>query len=328
MLHLQFTAADLARTRVAPMAGPLAETVLALGVVSGRRPQHVDGGWKLAAARRVRRQEGELAAVLHPAPHSTLDMFSLTGTSESMHESGRALRRADPELVAAEVRAVKRAAEPEWLAGLDQVDPAPLARLLAALDTAYRRLVEPYWPAFSQSLEASRRRMERGLSQEGVGAALSGLGTGAHWDGETLTLPHAGAGRGEPFFESLAGRGLVLAPTMLVDTPTPALPLDHSRPPILLCPVWDQSVLDASAQRGRHDLNRLMGRSRSRILARVAASELGHSTSEVSLLANVSAATASEHLTVLREAGLVHSTRRGQRVVHTVTPLGRRLLAG
>ena len=328
MLHLKFTAADLAHTRVAPMAGPLAETVLGLGVASGRRPRDVDRGWKVSAARRVRRQEAELAAVLHPTPHTTLDLFSLAGTSESMREGGSALRRADPELIAAEVRAVQRAAEPSWLAGLDQVDASAMARLAAALDTAYRRIVEPYWPAFSQVLEASRRRMEQALSSEGVGAALAGLGTGAHWDGETLTLPHARAGYGEPFFESLAGRGLVLAPTVLVDTPMPALPLDHSLPPILLCPVRDQSVMDTSAQRGRHDLDRLMGRSRARILARVAASEVGHSTSEVSMLANVSAATASEHLTVLREAGLVHSTRRGQRMVHTVTPLGRRLLAG
>nr|WP_252980871.1 helix-turn-helix domain-containing protein [Streptomyces chartreusis] len=44
--------------------------------------------------------------------------------------------------------------------------------------------------------------------------------------------------------------------------------------------------------------------------------------------AGVSVATASEHATVLRAAGLITTVRDGSRVLHALTPLGEALLAG
>ena len=332
MQTLEFTAADLANTRVAPMAGPLAETVLALGVATGRRQARVQS-WRSSARRRVGRAEQELAGLLHPVRHNTVDVFTLAGVgrstdADSIDHELATLRNAEREHVATEVRAIWRDSDHPVVRGLRDADRSAVARLATALGAAYRRLVEPCWPAFGQLAEGHRGHLERSLSTRGLGQTLAGLGSDATWNGNVLRLPHAGLWAKAPIRSSLAGRGLVLAPTVLADRPMPWFPLDRSQPVVLLCPVPDPSLGDGVRAPSAGSLERLVGRSRARVLRHVAASSEGHSTSEVAELVKISAASASEHLTVLREAGLVLSVRRRQRMVHTVSPLGRRLVEG
>ncbi|WP_405922213.1 winged helix-turn-helix domain-containing protein [Streptomyces sp. NBC_00122] len=52
----------------------------------------------------------------------------------------------------------------------------------------------------------------------------------------------------------------------------------------------------------------------------------GCSTTELARRLNVSVAAASQHATVLRNANLITTSRRGKSVVHTITPLGAELL--
>jgi DNA-binding transcriptional ArsR family regulator len=54
----------------------------------------------------------------------------------------------------------------------------------------------------------------------------------------------------------------------------------------------------------------------------------GCTTSELARRVGVSLASASQHASVLREAGLVHTLRQGGAVLHTLTPLGAALLRG
>ena len=68
----------------------------------------------------------------------------------------------------------------------------------------------------------------------------------------------------------------------------------------------------------------VLGQTRSRVL-RLLADE--HTTSEVARLAQISPASASAHLTVLRAAGLTTTMRDGARARHRRTSLGT-LLAG
>ena len=328
MIHVQFTAADLARTRLTATAGPVSETVMALGVATGLRPRTIAGGWAQSARRRAGRPERELAGLLHPRRHATLDLFTLSGRSGSIQDGTARLGHADRDHVATEVRAVWGVSGSPFVGGLRDGERPAIARLAAAVEAAFRRLVEPYWPAFGQLAEAHRVRLERTMAAGGVAAVLEGLGGGTRWDGETLHLPGAGLWSDGPVTCSLHGRGLVLAPSVLAEEPVPWFPLDESQPAVLLCPVSNPSATEGVGRSSADGLDRLVGRTRARIIRQVAESQRGRSTSEVSRDAAISAATASEHLTVLRDAGLVHSTRRGQRVVHTVSPLGRRLLDG
>ena len=56
------------------------------------------------------------------------------------------------------------------------------------------------------------------------------------------------------------------------------------------------------------------------------ASDDGCTTGEVARRLNISAAAASQHTTVLRNAGLLVSQRDRNTVLHTLTPLGRAML--
>jgi Mn-dependent DtxR family transcriptional regulator len=60
----------------------------------------------------------------------------------------------------------------------------------------------------------------------------------------------------------------------------------------------------------------------------LAALDTTATTGEVALRLGISAPSASEHITALREVSLVHSRRTGSQVVHTLTPLGTALLRG
>jgi DNA-binding transcriptional ArsR family regulator len=52
----------------------------------------------------------------------------------------------------------------------------------------------------------------------------------------------------------------------------------------------------------------------------------GCTTSELARRLNVTAAAATQHATVLRNTGLITTTRRGGSVLHLITPLGLALL--
>jgi DNA-binding transcriptional ArsR family regulator len=69
----------------------------------------------------------------------------------------------------------------------------------------------------------------------------------------------------------------------------------------------------------------LLGRTRSAALQAIAD---GCTTSELAQLIGVSVSAASQHATVLRNAGLITTQRDGKAVVHTLTLLGSSLLNG
>ena len=73
-----------------------------------------------------------------------------------------------------------------------------------------------------------------------------------------------------------------------------------------------------------HDsaMAQLLGTGRSRLL--FAVRQL-LTTSEAAAHCDLSPATASHHLTLLRNAGLIDSRRDGRRVLHTLTPIGETL---
>ncbi len=70
---------------------------------------------------------------------------------------------------------------------------------------------------------------------------------------------------------------------------------------------------------------RLIGESRLMVLM---AAQRPRTTSELADACFMSAPSASRHASVLREAGLISSTRCGQTVVHAMTHLGALLLCG
>ncbi|ONI49901.1 Helix-turn-helix domain protein [Streptomyces sp. IB2014 011-1] len=79
------------------------------------------------------------------------------------------------------------------------------------------------------------------------------------------------------------------------------------------------------AEQGDPDpsLASLLGRTRA---AALLATRVGCTTTELARRLGVSAAAASQHTRVLRDADLITTTRRGGAVLHLITPLGTALL--
>jgi DNA-binding transcriptional ArsR family regulator len=88
---------------------------------------------------------------------------------------------------------------------------------------------------------------------------------------------------------------------------------------------FDPETPPASSARLR-DLHRLLGRTRTSVL--LALLQQTHSTTSLAAQLDLPLSGASQHVSVLRDAGLVSTTRHAGRSAHSATPLGRRLVNG
>jgi DNA-binding transcriptional ArsR family regulator len=129
----------------------------------------------------------------------------------------------------------------------------------------------------------------------------------------------------------LDGRGLLLIPSYFCRGKPVAL-ADPSLPPTLVYPVSPGHPVRPPAAGaplatdavGSH-LARLLGHTRAAVLQTLGGD---CTTSELARRAGVSISSASEHAAVLRDAGLVSSTRQRNAVRHSLTPVGLALLDG
>ncbi len=190
----------------------------------------------------------------------------------------------------------------------------------------YRFAIAPYWPRVRRYLENEREHRGRIL----VGGGIEGLFETLH-PRVTLRTSVLEVANDRDDEIHLNGRGLAIRPS-LFHCGGPTVFTDPDRPdaaPQLVYPtaldrasaasVWSAPVRNDKA------LGALVGRTRAGVLESLAESR---TTSELGKQLGISAAAASQHATVLREAGLITSRRRLNTVVHTLTSLGTALIKG
>jgi DNA-binding transcriptional ArsR family regulator len=119
------------------------------------------------------------------------------------------------------------------------------------------------------------------------------------------------------------GSGLVLVPSVMGTTGCFVLTEPPAQPTLFypaqgVTATWARDAADVTTALGA-----LLGPARARILLDAHESR---TTSRVARDTGLAISTASHHLTVLREAGLLASTREGARVLHRRTPLGEALV--
>lgn len=123
----------------------------------------------------------------------------------------------------------------------------------------------------------------------------------------------------------LAGRGLLLLPSFFCGEGAICLS-NPARPPVLVYPIDHRpgGAARTPPRNGtRRSLDALLGRTRAAALGTIAG---GCTTGELAVKVGISAASASEHATVLREAGLIETRRRHRNAYHSITRLGATLL--
>jgi DNA-binding transcriptional ArsR family regulator len=325
--RIHFSAADLARTTVSAGLGPLAETLAALVLLRsdcGRLARF--RGWREQIGRQAAPRMQPLAA-LFPPESLGVDLWTLTGHAPTIEQGVAALLRAPREHMLTEIEGVDRQYRlPRSAWAVAEPGGEGRLRLAAGLEGIYRALVEPYWPRMQTCLRAEQAYRNQVMADGGVGGLLTTLRSPkARWHMPVLEI--ASGGDGDMYLD---GRGVTLVPSMFVaDIPILLTnSYDHSAPRMLLFSAMGGTAaaarLWATEPREGGALAALLGRTRAAVLTSIAD---GSSTTDIALRAGISLAGASQHTTVLRDAGLITTHRRGCGVRHTLTPLGAGLLA-
>ncbi|MFI8767974.1 DUF5937 family protein [Streptomyces sp. NPDC053792] len=194
--------------------------------------------------------------------------------------------------------------------------PGPPERA-EALTAWWRAGVRPYWPRIRAVLEADLAYRTRQLAEDGIQEVFAHLHPSLRWADDRLTAAGLGAGG-----LTLDGGGITLAPSAFTARCV-LLPGRYGVAPCLVYPVRAVGTLwERNAEPG-DGLARLLGRSRAGLLGRTSTPT---TTTGLALQTGLSAGAVSQHLAVLRDAGLVTSHRYRREVYYRASELGRALL--
>ncbi|GIJ77951.1 Helix-turn-helix domain-containing protein [Micromonospora phaseoli] len=328
MLKIHFSGEDILRTRVAPAADPVWEVVLSLHLLPGRSRDPLLAGWRREVSRGLRRQEDvdalRLLSALSPPRGYFPDFLTPYESVHGFEAAMEALRRTPVALLQRDLTLLaKSRGMPAGAAALARGEPDALAHLATTIGRYRELALGPYWSRVQSAVEADRARRARAMLDGGIEGLLSTLLPGVRWEPGVLEIP------GYPSTRELhlQGRGLLLVPSFFCAN-TPVALVDPKLPPVLVYPVDRLGGLTADdgagpGGAGRTALAALLGRNRAAVLA---ASDDGCTTGELARRLSISPAAASQHTTVLRNAGLLVSHRDRNTVLHTLTPLGRDVL--
>jgi DNA-binding transcriptional ArsR family regulator len=278
-----------------------------------------------AAKRRLTPGMRPLAMILPPGL-SGVDLPTLTGQTATIEEGLAALMAIPAGHLAAELENLDRRYKlPEAAWAITEAGSQARHRLAVAVGLSYRALVEPYWVGLRAHLDAERAQRGQILINGGVDRLLSTLSPRLiHWRPPVLEIMTLGDGD-----VALGGRGLELVPSAFVgDIPLLLTDLidQNAAPRLVFSVVRDHTALTKPRPTNSRDvtaLAALIGRTRARTLGAVGN---GTTTTELAERVGVSLAAASQHAAVLRRSGLITTRRRGNAVLHALTPLGAELL--
>ncbi|HEU5469181.1 MAG TPA: winged helix-turn-helix domain-containing protein [Actinophytocola sp.] len=325
MLRIHFQDVDLSLVRVAKAPDPLWETVLGLYRLSADGTDiPVFADWQRQARAAVR-ESGLHGAVgllrqLVPKVGYCPDFLTPAEARDGLHAGLEAVRHTPSHRLRTDIAHAARDRElPEWAHRLGAADRDVLDDLTRALRLVHGAIVQPVWEDVEAVVNVERSMRGAALLEGGVEAMLGSLRPVLRWDRPVLSADYP-----LPLDIRLDGRGLLLIPSFFCWGKPVAL-VDPALPPVVVYPVEHPPTwLDGIAGR-RTALEALLGRTRAAVLAALITAS---TSTELATRLGISIASASEHVGVLRNAGLVVSRRSGRVVLHMLTPLAGAVLAG
>ena len=325
MHRIHLTTADLARVRLMPTLGPMAETLFSLRALRGRSDEAMFGHWRHGVRASLGQRFGILAAIA-PVRLPCLDLTTLGGPGRELADSGEGLLASTRQAVTLELDfyASRHGHVPAVLRPLAD-DLTARRELLDTLGAYHRLAIGSRWSRIRSHLDADRAQRGTVMLDTGVDGLLTTLHPSVRWQDSVLHIHNAC----KPDVEfHLDGRGLLLVPSFFLRSPVvmydPEVPenctlvfpaqldIDH------VADVW------ANTEPGRALAN-LLGRTRALVLTAIADGVA--TTGALASLAGTSSAAASQHTAILREAGLIITRRYRNTVRHSLTQTGLSLLA-
>jgi DNA-binding transcriptional ArsR family regulator len=294
--------------------------VLSLQLLQNREGAAIFDGWRWQVRGRLGQWVRPLVTLAPHAPYFPDFLTPAEGSPGLEHGLDRLLSTPrtrlcnDLGLLADHVRL------PNWIERLASGDIETFRMLEGTVRAYHTAVIEPAWPVVRTRVETDRGRRMHALAEGGCERLLNGFRPLMRWNPPVLEVTY-------PVDRDLvlAGRGLLLLPAYFCWR-TPVTLVDDDLRPVLVYPIeHDPRVTPEKPPRvDDRPLTDLLGRTRAAVLRAV---EGGGTTTQLSRRSGTSLASASQHATVLREAGLISTCREGGAVLHTLTPLGVAILA-
>ncbi|MEV6928345.1 helix-turn-helix domain-containing protein [Dactylosporangium sp. NPDC051485] len=317
--ELAFSADDLALTRFA--VSPMWEVVNSFRLLAADVPHPVHQPWLdqvRPRASSIGLDAGWLAELL-PPESSYLPDFLTPFPAEPGPTLAAELAaiRATP---AGQVRAdldtlASKATRPRTL----WADPEKkLAKVTEEIEAYWDLAIAPYWARIKALLDADVFHRARQVAERGAAHLFNDLHSTVSWDDNTLRLVR----RQCALSREATGPGLLLVPSVFAKRV-----LTWSRPPSppqLAYPARGTGALWERRPAERAEaIAAVLGRFRTRLLTELDAPA---STTELARRTGTSPAGVSQHLTALRDAGIVSAHRAGRSVLYARTTIGESLL--
>jgi Family of unknown function (DUF5937)/Helix-turn-helix domain len=319
MLVIRFGPADLGNVRFA--ISPLLELHSSVRALRDPSANAIHLPWIHSAFGQVDRADLELLLALQPAgtytpdfvnppPHSPLAQFE--------DELDEMLSTPSEQIRAEILNAYRRLPLADVLTPLIDDPDAGLEQLAGVIRRYWDATLAPHWDRLRMVLEGDVLYRARQMADGGAKQLFSDLHPELAFDGEALRIE-------KPFEEDVAldGRGLLFVPSVFV---WPKLAAITKQPwqPTLIYPARGVGMLwepDGVAQ--PETLADLLGERRAAVLSSL---DAPRSTTEVARRLDVSPASVSQHLAILRAAGLVQGNRVRRVVLYARTAMGERLV--
>jgi DNA-binding transcriptional ArsR family regulator len=319
MIAYRFGRDDLLRTRFA--ISPLFELAASVRVLRDPGAHSVHLPWVREARARLAGCDYALLDALHPAGPYSPDFVAPPPRTPlpDVAEELRRVRATPPERVRLELGWTFEGREVPAVARPLLDDPAAeLDRLVDLMADYWARAIAPWWGEVRAVLEADIRQRARHLAGGGALELFAGLHADVRWSDGALLVDRRVDAEVE-----LAGRGLQLVPAAF-GWPRVGAMFDPPWQPALIYPPRGVGDLWAPERDDPEALADLLGRRRARILAALREEA---TTTDLARRLAASPAGVSEHLGVLRRAGLVRARRDGRAVLYSRTAAGE-LLTG
>ena len=323
VLRIRFTVDDICNTRIVDAPDPLWEIVASLHRLQTSAGREKYAEWH----RQVRRDM--TADRLGPALRATLlplmpraayfpDFLTPPRVTDAATGIDRVLAT-PPRRMRHELERLRApAGAGAWVDDLAAGRPEAVSRLGTVLNRWFELALRPQWEAIDAAVASERSLRAAKVLSGGAGHLLDDLGPTMTWRAPVLSIT------GYPTDRELHlnGRGITLIPSYFLWR-TPITLADPDLQPVLVYPALRGPAPAGPRDR---DLAPLLGRTRLAVLRLTV--DGGATTTELARRARISPATASQHATVLRNAGLITSRRDGNLMLHSLTGLGADLLAG
>jgi DNA-binding transcriptional ArsR family regulator len=322
MLTINFGASDLARIRVA--ISPLFELWQSIRALQNPGAKALHSPWLVDVQRRTEDLDLSTLFALQPARGYNVDFIHpppsrpLTGFEE---ELARMLATPADRIRREVLTAIER--REIWIAKGFSYAPPPqrfieqpgvaLQELGETLRAYWQRAIAPYWDRIRAILEGDILHRARQNADGGAETLLADIDQSARYLDGRLILD-------KPWCKSvdLDGRGLLLVPSVFI-WPYVAVMDEGPYQPTINYPARGCAILWEPSAPAPQALAALIGNRRASILMSLDAPT---STTELARRLGASPGNVSQHLTVLRDAGLIRRHRMGRVVLYSRSPPG------